>query len=131
MFSNEKNHKLLKRIPVYWDLNKPLIQYKETPVMLLIDYLCTCGGYLGLFFGLNAQQLFLDIILFISHYFKRYFKRYMFILKNYWFQQKMIRESKKIYFITIDNKQVIQSRLTNGFGSIDRMRIARMELTEK
>jgi hypothetical protein len=44
-------------VPVFWDKKYPLIIYIETPVMSFTEYLCYCGGLLGLWFGSDAYQV--------------------------------------------------------------------------
>jgi hypothetical protein len=46
-----------KEVPVLWDEKYPLISYIETPVVLFTEYLCYCGGLLGLWFGSNDYQV--------------------------------------------------------------------------
>jgi hypothetical protein len=45
------------KVQIFWDKNYPLISYIETPVMSFTEYLCNCGGLLGLWFGTNAYQI--------------------------------------------------------------------------
>ena len=67
------------------------------------DWVYNSGGIIGMWFGWSALSI--TSVLLIIYY--DYYKRYMFILKNYWNQQKIIRESKRFSFVTIDKKQVI------------------------
>jgi len=41
-----------------WDSEEPLITYKETPNMLLIDYFTYIGGLFGLWFGVSLKFFF-------------------------------------------------------------------------
>jgi hypothetical protein len=50
-------------VNAFWDKNHPLISYIETAVMSFTEYLCYCGGLLGLWFGTNAYQ----VISFVNH----------------------------------------------------------------
>jgi hypothetical protein len=54
---NKINTNDLKEVQIFWDKNYPLISYIETPVMSFTEYLCYCGGLLGLWFGSNAYQV--------------------------------------------------------------------------
>ncbi len=47
----------LIEVNVIWDKKYPLISYIETPVMSFTEYLCYCGGLIGLWFGTNAYQI--------------------------------------------------------------------------
>jgi hypothetical protein len=49
-------------VHVFWDKKYPLITYIETPVMSFTEYLCYCGGLLGLWFGSNAYQVMSYVI---------------------------------------------------------------------
>jgi hypothetical protein len=44
------------------DDTKPLIDYRETPVMTFTDYFCYIGGQFGMWFGISANQLFEKLI---------------------------------------------------------------------
>ncbi len=46
---------------IVWDSTQPMFIYKEEAVMSFTDYLCYCGGLLGLWFGTSAK----DFIYFI------------------------------------------------------------------
>ena len=80
MFANHKNDETLTRIPVYWDSNTPLIHYKETALMSFTEYLCICGGYFGLFFGFNAQQLFIGLINAMKPYLSKFIIIYIMVI---------------------------------------------------
>jgi hypothetical protein len=54
--SNEDTNDF-KEVQIFWDKNYPLISYIETAVMSFTEYLCYCGGLLGLWFGTNAYQI--------------------------------------------------------------------------
>jgi hypothetical protein len=54
-------HKLFK-LTMNWDVSKPIITNKETPVMTFTDYFCYIGGLFGMWFGISANQLFENLI---------------------------------------------------------------------
>ena len=49
-------------ITIIWDITKPMVSYVWEPVMTFTDYLITCGGLLGLWFGTNAKDLIVFLI---------------------------------------------------------------------
>ncbi len=47
----------IEETELVWDTYYPLISYIETRVITFTDYLCYCGGLLGLWFGSNANSV--------------------------------------------------------------------------
>ena len=54
--------KRLSKQSLIWDSTQPMFEYKEESVMSFTDYLCYCGGLMGLWFGTNAKDLIILII---------------------------------------------------------------------
>ena len=53
--NDEKNYENTDyKMSMVWDTTRPMLVYKEEPVMSFIDYICYCGGLVGLFFGTSA-----------------------------------------------------------------------------
>ena len=44
-------------ISLIWDSTQPMFEYKEESVMSFIEYLCFCGGLVGLWFGTSAVDI--------------------------------------------------------------------------
>ena len=40
-----------------WDTTQPMFVYNEETVMSFIDYICYCGGLVGLLFGASAVDI--------------------------------------------------------------------------
>ena len=57
----DKTQRLSKQ-SLIWDSTQPMFIYKEESVMTFTDYLCYCGGLMGLWFGTNAKDLIFLII---------------------------------------------------------------------
>jgi hypothetical protein len=63
IISNKYQNQILNFDPnqrntsLFWDISKPLILNKETPVMIFTDYFCYIGGLSGIWFGISANQL--------------------------------------------------------------------------
>jgi hypothetical protein len=62
--SNDANLK----VTLNWDESKPFITNIETPVMTFKDYIYYIGGLFGMWFGINANQLFIKLIENFSNY---------------------------------------------------------------
>ena len=58
--TNESNR--YYRRTLVWDSTQPMLVYREEPVLSFTDYLCYCGGLLGLWFGSNANDLLIKLI---------------------------------------------------------------------
>ena len=57
IFDKKINNKRHVRLSLVWDTNHPLLVYNEELVMSFIDYICNCGGYVGLLFGASAVDI--------------------------------------------------------------------------
>ena len=67
MIGNEFWHNLnkterLSKLNLIWDSTQPMLIYREESVMSFTDYLCFCGGLMGLWFGTNAKDLIISLI---------------------------------------------------------------------
>ena len=49
-------------VSIVWDSRQPMLSYIEESVLSFTDYLVNCGGLLGLWFGTNANDLFIRLI---------------------------------------------------------------------
>ena len=49
-------------VSIVWDSRQPMLSYIEESVLSFTDYLVICGGLLGLWFGTNANDLFIKLI---------------------------------------------------------------------
>ena len=49
-------------VSIVWDSRQPMLSYIEESVLSFTDYLVNCGGLLGLWFGTNANDLFIKLI---------------------------------------------------------------------
>jgi hypothetical protein len=58
------------KLTLNWDCSKPFITNIETPVMTFEDYIYYIGGLFGMWFGINANQLFIKLIENFSNYFR-------------------------------------------------------------
>jgi hypothetical protein len=58
------------KLTLNWDESKPFITNIETPVMTFKDYIYYIGGLFGMWFGINANQLFIKLIENFSNYFR-------------------------------------------------------------
>jgi hypothetical protein len=58
------------KLSMNWDESKPFITNIETPVMTFKDYIYYIGGLFGMWFGINANQLFIKLIENFSNYFR-------------------------------------------------------------
>jgi hypothetical protein len=50
------------KLTLNWDESKPFITNIDTPVMTFKDYIYYIGGLFGMWFGINANQLFIKLI---------------------------------------------------------------------
>ena len=65
---------------IIWDSTQPMFSYIEEPVITFTEYLVYCGGLMGLWFGLNANDLIAWTLnarnwIHISHQFYSYFNK--------------------------------------------------------
>ncbi len=62
-FDNEKIYSDQKywKLRFYWDESKPIIINEERPVMTFTDYFCYIGGLFGMWFGISAYQLLVNL----------------------------------------------------------------------
>ena len=60
-FKLPENEKF-KEVSLIWDSNQPMFIYREESVMSFADYLCICGGLMGLWFGSNANDMIRMVI---------------------------------------------------------------------
>ena len=51
-----------REVSIVWDSRQPMLSYIEESVLSFTDYLINCGGLLGLWFGTNANDLFVKVI---------------------------------------------------------------------
>ena len=106
IFNVINNHQLsVENIPYQFNIFPKynlITQLKYKNRMDFNDWVYNCGGIVGMWFGWSALSI-TSVLLIIKYY----FKKLMFSLKPYWIQHKMINESRKFSFSTIDNKQVI------------------------
>jgi hypothetical protein len=58
------------KLTLNWDESKPFITNIETPVMTFKAYIYYIGGLFGMWFGINANQLFIKLIENFSNYFR-------------------------------------------------------------
>ena len=59
---NLSESKRYYRKSLIWDSTQPMFAYNEEFVMSFTDYLVQCGGLIGLWFGTNANDLFIWLI---------------------------------------------------------------------
>jgi hypothetical protein len=57
-YKNPKIDSKIWKLKLFWYDSKPLIINRETPVITFTDYFCYIGGLFGMWFGINANQLF-------------------------------------------------------------------------
>jgi hypothetical protein len=72
---------------VSWDVSKPFITNRETPVMTFTDYFCYIGGLFGMWFGISANQLFNHLVIFEKQI-PRYFSILFYHILSYVFLTK-------------------------------------------
>ena len=60
-FKSEENNRF-RELSLIWDSTQPMFIYREESVMSFTDYLCYCGGLMGLWFGTNAKDLIISLI---------------------------------------------------------------------
>ena len=49
-------------VSLVWDSRQPMLSYIEESILSFTDYLVNCGGLLGIWFGINANDLFIRLI---------------------------------------------------------------------
>jgi hypothetical protein len=81
------------KLTVNWDVSKPIITNRETPVMTFTDYFCYIGGLFGMWFGISANQLFDNLVIF-GKQIPRYFSILFYHILSYVFLTKRV-----FYFI--------------------------------
>ena len=51
-----------RKITMIWDTTKPMFVYNEELVLSFIDYMCYCGGLVGLLFGASAVDILYKLL---------------------------------------------------------------------
>ena len=49
-------------VSIVWDSRQPMLSYIEESVLSFTDYLVNCGGLLGIWFGINANDFFVKLL---------------------------------------------------------------------
>jgi hypothetical protein len=72
-----------------WDVSKPFIIYRETPVITFTDYFCYIGGLFGMWVGISANQLFNYLVVF-GKQIPRYISILFYQILSYVFLKKRV-----------------------------------------